>query len=129
PAFAHGTRLPLLVREHAQRAPPHPVAVDGIAAGEGFGRGHALAPIARARGGRTQADAAACSRSGRAHSIRAASSNDSRGERGKSCAGSPWPMLTMMLERTAVPPKKAASTMALSNPVIGPQSRPSARAA
>jgi hypothetical protein len=33
------------------------------------------------------------------------------------------------LERIAVPAKKAASTLALSNPVIGPQSSPSARAA
>ena len=39
------------------------------------------------------------------------------------------PMLIRKLDFTVVPAKNAASTMALSKPDIGPQSRPSARAA
>src|SRR3970040_1918273 len=61
--------------------------------------------------------------------IRAASSNGSRGERGNSLAGSPWPRLTGKLDRIDVPAKNAASTLALSKPDIGPVSRPRARAA
>src|SRR3970040_2739847 len=61
--------------------------------------------------------------------IRAASASGSRGERGNSLAGSPWPRLTRKLERIEVPAKNAASTLALSKPDIGPVSRPSARAA
>src|SRR5690606_18476771 len=60
-----------------------------------------------------------------AHSILAASSKDSRGERGYTAAGSPRPRLTSTLERIEVPLKKASSTLALSKPVIGPVSSPS----
>src|SRR5690606_33493789 len=60
--------------------------------------------------------------------MRAASSKGSRGERGNSWAGSPYPRLTSRLERIRVPAKNSASTFALSNPVIGPVSSPSARA-
>src|SRR5690606_25848386 len=63
------------------------------------------------------------------HRIRVASWKDRQGERGITLAGSPTPRLTMMSERIEVPAKKAASTMALSKPVIGPASRPSERAA
>src|SRR5690606_27895365 len=60
-----------------------------------------------------------------AQAMRQASSNGRRGERGKRLAGSPWPRLTRMLDRIVVPAKNASSTLALSKPVIGPQSRPS----
>src|SRR5690606_938036 len=62
------------------------------------------------------------------HSMRQASSNSSRGARGCTLAGSPMPRLTRKLERIFVPAKNAASTLAVSKPDIGPQSRPSARA-
>src|SRR5690606_15725594 len=63
------------------------------------------------------------------YSILQASSKPSRGERAKMLAGSPLPRLTRKLERIRVPAKNSASTFALSKPDIGPQSRPSARAA
>ena len=61
--------------------------------------------------------------------MRQASSNDSRGLRANSLVGSPWPRLQMKLVLTSVPAQNAASTLAWSKPLIGPQSRPSARAA
>ena len=59
--------------------------------------------------------------------MRQASSNPSRGERGKMLARSPRPRLTRKFERMRVPAKNSASTIALSNPDIGPQSSPIAR--
>jgi PhzF family phenazine biosynthesis protein len=58
-----------------------------------------------------------------------ASSNARRGLRGKILAGSALPRLTRKLDLQRPSGKNAASTLALSNPDIGPQSRPSARAA
>jgi len=77
------------------------------------------------RRGKTRAAAAPAG----PHSIRHASSNDSRGLRANSLFGSPWPRLQMKLVRIVVPAQKAASSLALSKPLIGPQSRSSARAA
>src|SRR5690606_37737000 len=125
---ADRSRAPVLAGQDAQRAPAHPPGVHGVATGEGLHGGDPVRPAARAAGLRAQARTA---RGGarRAHSMRAASSKDSRGERGNSWAGSPWPRFTRMFECTDVPLKKASSTMALSKPLIGPQSSPSARAA
>src|SRR5262249_3746046 len=58
-----------------------------------------------------------------------ASSQVRRGERECSLLASPWPRLHRKLDFTVVPAKNAASTLALSKPDIGPQSRPSDRAA
>jgi len=65
----------------------------------------------------------------RRQASRQASSKLSRGLRGNSLAGSPVPRVQMKLLRTCVPAQKAASTRAASKPLIGPQPRPSARAA
>src|SRR5262249_10955196 len=60
---------------------------------------------------------------------RHASSNVSRGARGWSLLASPDPRLHRKFDLMVVPAKNAASTLALSKPDMGPQSRPRARAA
>src|SRR5215203_7124966 len=59
---------------------------------------------------------------------RQASSNSSRGERGKSFESSPCPTLQTKFTFHVLPAKNAAFSFASSNPDIGPQSRPSERA-
>ena len=61
--------------------------------------------------------------------IRQASSNASRGARGCSFDGSPYPRLHRKFDLTVPSGKNSASTLAWSKPPIGPQSSPSARAA
>src|SRR4029077_7890472 len=61
--------------------------------------------------------------------IRHASSNASRGLRGRSFVASPWPRLQRKFDLIVVPAKNASSTLALFNSDIVPQSRPSERAA
>src|SRR5690606_8927515 len=102
-----GTSLHCRERPHHSGTKPGPAARHAAGVGNGGGgRGHRMP-----------------------HSIRAASSNDSRGDRGYSTEASPRPRLTRILERTEVPAKKAASTLSLSKPDIGPVSSPSERAA
>ena len=87
---------------------------------------------ARGRLERRRADAQRARRRRRpaiAQSIRQASSNGSRGLRANTFDGSPWPRLQMKFVLTVVPAQNAASILAASKPLIGPQSRPSARAA
>jgi serine protease len=61
--------------------------------------------------------------------MRHASSKDRRGLRGNRYSFVPVPSAQRKLDFTVVPAKNAASTFALKNPDIGPQSSPSARAA
>src|SRR4029077_2524334 len=63
------------------------------------------------------------------HRILQASLKSRRGDLGCSKLASPKPRLQTKFDFQEVPSKKAASTLALSKPDIGPQSRPRARAA
>src|SRR5262249_15593805 len=63
------------------------------------------------------------------YSMRQASSNVRRGLRGKTLPGSPLPRLQRKFDFQRPSGKKAASTLALSKPDIGPVSMPIARAA
>src|SRR5262249_28002160 len=63
------------------------------------------------------------------HTTLQALSKVGRGGRGWGLLASPWPRLQRKLDLIVVPAKKAASTLALLKPDIGPQSRPKARAA
>src|SRR5271170_4649388 len=56
-------------------------------------------------------------------------SNVSRGLRGNSLAGSPYPRLHKKFVLTVVPAQNSTSIFAPSKPLIGPQSSPSRRAA
>ena len=58
-----------------------------------------------------------------------ASENESRGLRGNMFSSVPYPIEQIKFDFTELLEKKILSTALLSNPDIGPQSRPKARAA